>query len=1446
MSLQQFESLDKKALKVLCLERDTEVREKASKPELRSLLVARDAAEEMGVQDPVRRLQLKYKQEVEEFCLLPEQRKQKLESELTEKIAEAEERSARLELQLKKIKELKRLYSPGISVCNRVGLGQPHTPAMSRALPLQKDTRDQELSAQGIPQRAGGATSPVALLRALILALLWRGSLSQASGFELTAPRSVSVQEGLCALVPCSFTYRDNFAGDLRGPLYGHWFRAGANVYSDPPVASSDPSQSVSSDTRGRFRLAGDPARGDCSLQISDARGADRGSYFFRMEKGTLKYSYTNSDYTSTELSISVPGLTAQPEIRTSPAGGRPEKLLAGEPVNVTCTAPGRCAGTPPRVTWTGPFSDTARDVSARLENGSWAHGSALSFTPGPGDDGKELGCTVTYSPERGPSTRTTLQLRIVYPPGPPSITLTRNGRTEPLTWGAEGDVVSLESCEGDSLSLDCAAKSSPQATLSWAKGNESLSPGQGGAGWLELPSLSPEDAGEYRCRAENPYGSASRALRVLVQCDRTRTLIEISCKFVLMVTGLFLAYYLTWLYYRRTPCCCHRSRRKDRSGGRGSSVSRSTVDAAMSLQQYESLDKKALKVLCLERDTEVREKASKPELRSLLVARDAAEEMGVQDPVRRLQLKYKQEVEEFCLLPEQRKQKLEAKHTEKIAEAEERSARLELQLKKIKELKRLYSPGISVCNRMGLGQPHTPAMAGALPPQKDTRDQELPAQGIPQRAGSATSPVALLRSLILALLWRGSLSQLYGFELKAQRWVSVQAGLCALVPCSFTFRYPDDFTGDRSAPLNGHWFRAGANPNSDPPVASSDPRRPVSQDTLGRFRLAGDPARGDCSLQISDARRANTETYVFRMEKGDLKYSYRYNSDGTSTVLSISVPGLTAQPEIRTSPVRGLPGKLLAGEPVNVTCTAPGRCAGTPPRVTWTGPFSDTARDVSARLQNGSWAHGSALSFTPSPGDNGKELVCTVTYGPEWGPSTSRTLQLRIVYPPGPPNITLTRNGRPEPLAWGAEGDVVSLEPCEGDSLSLGCAAESNPQATLSWAKGNESLSPGQERAGWLELPNLSPGDTGEYQCRAVNIYGSANRSLHVLVQSPLRSLQISVSRANSSGPQQFPDPGTLVTNGSQLSAQVGDSLRFLCSLPSCSPANLSWERLGLDIEGTHRGRENPLWLELPNVTAEDGGLYRCRAQSEESSDYGTFQLLIEYSPRPGTGQNSSCQHRGPNITCTCSLRSQPPPQLQWQVNGQFLAGNSSRGALQVSSWAQRDEAVSTLSWAGSGARGSASIFCLGSNRHGMYAALHFELSPPQGGAKDPGNLLGVGVACGLGVALGLFFLGLCVIRLRSRRPAPPITETEEMANGNQGEHTADNTSLIYSNIATIPMHHKAPAAHRSKGVQGAPPSPAEPDELNYASIDFSRLHRKEGEPPEAPATEYSEIRLK
>uniref|UniRef100_A0A674JFW3 Ig-like domain-containing protein n=1 Tax=Terrapene triunguis TaxID=2587831 RepID=A0A674JFW3_9SAUR len=382
---------------------------------------------------------------------------------------------------------------------------------MDRALLPQHDVGEKELWARAPPWRAGGP----ATLRVLILALLWRGSLSQLPGFTLAVPQSVSVQEGLCVLIPCTFTYPASYDTDNSwARLNRYWYKDPADVDQNPPVASSDPNQRVSQETQGRFRLAKNPAPGDCSLQISDARQTDEGRYFLRVKKGTLKYNYRSStdgtDFTDSLPSPHVSGLTEEPEIQISPAQRVPGTLLAQEPVNVTCTAPGRCSGTLPKVTWTGPFSDTARDVSAQLANGTWAHSSELSFTPTPGDHGKELICTVTYSSAQGPSTRRTT---------PDSVPPWGGDVWGAGLSGAEGDIVSLETQEGDSLSLSCEAGSRPEATLSWAKGNESLSSDQGGAGHLELLNLSRGDAGEYRCWAKNSYGSASRALRVHVQC---------------------------------------------------------------------------------------------------------------------------------------------------------------------------------------------------------------------------------------------------------------------------------------------------------------------------------------------------------------------------------------------------------------------------------------------------------------------------------------------------------------------------------------------------------------------------------------------------------------------------------------------------------------------------------------------------------------------------------------------------------------------------------------------------------------------------------------------------------------------------------------------------------------------------------------------------------------
>ncbi|XP_065276014.1 myeloid cell surface antigen CD33-like [Emys orbicularis] len=158
-----------------------------------------------------------------------------------------------------------------------------------------------------------------------------------------------------------------------------------------------------------------------------------------------------------------------------------------------------------------------------------------------------------------------------------------------------------------------------------------------------------------------------------------------------------------------------------------------------------------------------------------------------------------------------------------------------------------------------------------------------------------------MLRVLIFALLWRESLSQQPGFTLTVPPSVSVQEGLCVLVPC--TFMYPASYdTKNSQSRLYRYWYKDQATGGSDLPMASSDPSRGVSQETQGRFRLAENPAHGDCSLQISDARRTDARRYFLRVE-GYFSYNYRYSTDGTDLALTISVTRKSSHSHLSLAP---------------------------------------------------------------------------------------------------------------------------------------------------------------------------------------------------------------------------------------------------------------------------------------------------------------------------------------------------------------------------------------------------------------------------------------------------------------------------------------------------------------------------------------------------------------
>lgn len=147
---------------------------------------------------------------------------------------------------------------------------------------------------------------------------------------------SVTVQEGLCVSVHCSFTYPWTYGNY---PVYGFWFREGADIYQDAAVATNHPHREVQEGARGRFHLLWDPQAKNCSLDIRDARRTDDGLYFFRVQKGTsLLYSYVRN-----KLSLHVTGKERAPGEASGEAHGGSRAGLGWK--DLDCKAWGFCQG---------------------------------------------------------------------------------------------------------------------------------------------------------------------------------------------------------------------------------------------------------------------------------------------------------------------------------------------------------------------------------------------------------------------------------------------------------------------------------------------------------------------------------------------------------------------------------------------------------------------------------------------------------------------------------------------------------------------------------------------------------------------------------------------------------------------------------------------------------------------------------------------------------------------------------------------------------------------------------------------------------------------------------------------------------------------------------------------------------------------------------------------
>ncbi|KAF6289047.1 sialic acid binding Ig like lectin 10 [Rhinolophus ferrumequinum] len=300
----------------------------------------------------------------------------------------------------------------------------------------------------------------------LLFAVLRGASPVPNPEFLLNVQRMVTVQEGLCVLVPCNLSYpRINWTEDT--PAYGYWFQMGFQLTTSLPVATNNQSQKVQKKTQGRFQLVGSPQDKSCSLLIRDAQKEDMAEYFFRIERG----SYARYNFKQHTFSLRVT------ETRST---GSHVSMLTLMPrhqdhgTNLTC-----------RVDFSKKGVSTENTV--RLNVAYPPKALFISTSPAKGSDAPEnLRVMVSQA------NRTVLENL-------------RNGTSLPVL-------------EGQSLRLLCVTHSNPPALLSWARGGQTLHPSQpSDPGVLELPQIQMEHEGEFTCHAQNLLGSQYVSLSLSV-----------------------------------------------------------------------------------------------------------------------------------------------------------------------------------------------------------------------------------------------------------------------------------------------------------------------------------------------------------------------------------------------------------------------------------------------------------------------------------------------------------------------------------------------------------------------------------------------------------------------------------------------------------------------------------------------------------------------------------------------------------------------------------------------------------------------------------------------------------------------------------------------------------------------------------------------------------------
>ncbi|XP_029027936.1 immunoglobulin superfamily member 10 isoform X2 [Betta splendens] len=222
-------------------------------------------------------------------------------------------------------------------------------------------------------------------------------------------------------------------------------------------------------------------------------------------------------------------------------------------------------------------------------------------------------------------------------------------------------------------------------------------------------------------------------------------------------------------------------------------------------------------------------------------------------------------------------------------------------------------------------------------------------------------------------------------------------------------------------------------------------------------------------------------------------------------------------------------------------------------------------------------------------------------------------------------------------------------LKATVSQNLWLPCTGQGSPKPTIHWVLSDGSVVRSGRPAsdarisiydnGTLHFKDVTPGDSGKYECIATSSTGSERRVVTLTVKT------------DESAPQ------ILETSSHMTELSFGDQLRLNCSaignpkpsiiwrLPSKAVVD-KWHRMGNRIHVLDNGT-----LIVNNINDKDSGVYICVARSKISDDVQLMKVSV--SMKPAKIEPKAYGRKqvpiGNDLKVDCKASGAPKPEISW-----------------------------------------------------------------------------------------------------------------------------------------------------------------------------------------------------